>query len=195
MVSSIFRIAEQCHVNLPEENIQTLIAAVQDSFGVIAKQNFYENKQDGAAEVDGSLIFTFGKNTPLTPALDVDTDMYYIVIPSSSVSLPGGYGINQVSFLKGQSTPFGMIQAGSTSIWSSIKAGVLAGRQTYFVEGTKMYFPKMNSSNNGNILLKLVLALTEVDVREDLNIPPDMISQIILMVNQKFAQTDNKGQQ
>jgi hypothetical protein len=187
MVSSIFRIAEQVQEEHPDRVIQVCIAAVLDCFGTVTKQLWYEGKQDGVVEVDGSLIFTFGKESPLIPAVDVNTDLYYIVIPSSSVALPGGYGINQVSYLKGQTFPFAMINAGSMSMWNSIKASVLGGRQTYFVEGTKMYFPKMTAANTQNILLKLVLGLTNVDVRAELNIPPDMINQIIAMVGQKFA--------
>ncbi len=187
MYSSIYRIAEQVREEHGDRDIQVCIAAVLDCFGTVAKQSFYENKQDGVNDIDGSLIFTFGKTTPLTPVVDVSADLYYIVVPSSSVSLPGGYGIVQVSYLKGQTFPFMMISAGSQSIWNSIKAGVLGGHQTYYVEGTKMFFPKMTAANTQDILLKLVLALKDVDVRAELNIPPDMISQIVQMVNQKFA--------
>lgn len=186
MISSIYRIAEQCRQTLPNVEMQPLIAAVQDCFGTVAKGSWYENKQDGVSEVDGSLIFTFGKTNALSPAVDVNVDMYYIVIPSSAVALPNGYGINMVSFMKAQNTPLIMINSGSVGMWANVKAGILGGRQTYFVEGTKMYFPKMTSATVQNILLKMVLALGEVDVREELNIPPDMISQIVLMVNQKF---------
>lgn len=193
MVSSIYRIAEQCMSTIPNVDRQTLIAAVQDSLGIIAKQNWFENKSDGVTEVDGSLIFTFGKTSPLTPAQDADTDMYCITIPSSSVALPNGYGINMVSFMKGQTSPFVMINSGSVGLWSRVKAGVLGGSQTYFVEGTKMYFPKMTAATAGNILLKMVAAFAEIDVRAELNIPPDMITQIIAMVNQKFLGTAQKA--
>lgn len=189
MISSVYRIAEQCRVVLKDVERQVLIAAVQDCLGTVVKNSWYENKQDGIAEVDGVFIYTFGKTVALTPTLEASTGLYYITIPSSYVRLPNEMGINQVSFLTTQTAPFVRISSANYGMWAGLKAYELGGLQTYFVEGTKMYFPKMVVGTVANILLKLSVAYSTLDVREEFNIPPDVINQVIIMVNQRFLGT------
>jgi hypothetical protein len=50
----------------------------------------------------------------------------------------------------------------------------------------KIFFPKMKATEVGEILLKLSVALDNIDVRESLNIPVNIQSQIIDMVVLKF---------
>jgi len=183
MATSIFMLAEKARDILGKGDIQAIISACVDSYAVVVKQSWYENKQDGINEVDGVFQYTF-KN--IVPEVDLDTDFYYIVIPSSYVRLPHEAGINAVSFMKQQDKPFVRINSGSVGIWANLKANIMGGAQTYYVEGIRMYFPKMTSVSNGNILLKLAIALDAVDVEEVLNIPPDMASAIVDMVVAKY---------
>lgn len=186
MISSIYRIAEQCLVTLPNVERQVLIAAVQDCLGSVVKLQWYENRQDGVAEVDGVFIYAFGKTTPLTPVLDTAAGFYYITMPASYVRIPCELGINQVSFLRDQANDFVRLNSGSVSMWSNLKAFALGGKQTYFIEGAKMYFPKMAVGTVDDILLKLAVAYAQLDVREEFTVPPDVINQVVIMVNQRF---------
>lgn len=183
--TSLFKLSEQCKSILGKGSYQELIEAVKQAYSSVVKLQFYENKQDGIAEVDGQFIFTFGKETALTPVLDVLTDKYYITIPSSYLRLPHEMGINQVSFIQGK--PFARIGTGSIGMWSNLKAFALGGLQVYAVEGFRMYFPKMTAENKGDILLKMVIALDTSDADAELNISPDMADQIVNMVAQKYS--------
>jgi hypothetical protein len=196
-MTSIYEIAEKCKYQLGGGNYQALTSFVIDAYATVVKQSFYENKQDGISEVDGEFIYTFGKTTPLVPTLDLQTDQYYILIPSSYLRLPHEYGINSVSFMKGASSQFVRVSTGSYGMWENIKAGILGGRQTYYVEASRMYFPKMKTSDVGNILLKIAIGLDNVDIDEPLNISRDLVDQIVNIVVVKFAPkppTDNKLQ-
>lgn len=186
-MTSLLKIAEQCKFLLGAGEIQPLIASVIDCYSSQVKKEVYENKAEDFGEIDGTFIYTYGKDNSLTPILDLATDMYYIVIPSSYVRLPGEYGINSVSFIKGQTKPFIRVGASSVGMWSNLLASVLGGHQTYFAENTRMYFPKMTNMTNRNIMLKLTVALDNVDVDEPLNIPRSTIDAIVNMVVQKFA--------
>lgn len=186
-MTSINKIAEQCKYLLNAGDIQPLIASVIDCYSTAVKREFYENKAEDFSEVDGNFQYVYGRDGSLTPILDLSVDMYYIVIPSSYVRLPGEYGINSVSFIKGQTKPFIRVGASSVGMWSNLLANVLGGHQTYFAENTRMYFPKMTNMTNGNIMLKLTVALDNVDVDEPLNIPRSTIDAIVNMVVQKFA--------
>lgn len=183
MATSIFMLAEKAKDILGKGDIQALASACIDAYAVVVKQGWYENKQDGTSEVDGAFVYTF-KN--VAPILDLDLDKYYAVIPSSYVRLPHEMGINYVSLMANQNKPFMRLNSGSIGMWSNLKSNVLGGHQTYYVEGIRMYFPKMTNVSNGNILLKLSIALDNVDVDETLNIPPDMASMIVDMVVAKY---------
>ncbi|MES3018136.1 MAG: hypothetical protein V4721_10165 [Bacteroidota bacterium] len=184
--TSIYKIAEKVRDILQKGNLEAIISSCIDCYAIVAKNQFYENKKDGVGEVDGVFIYNFGKTEPLAPTLDVSTDMYYIVIPSSYLRLPCEYGINSVSFLKGQTKPFVRVGAGSVGMWVNLKANCLGGHQTYFVEGTQMFFPKMTASTKGNMMLKLTVALDTIDPEQDLNIPPDVAGMIVDMVVEKY---------
>lgn len=186
-MTSLYEIAEKCKYQLGSGDFQALISTVIDVYASVVKLAWYENKQDGVSEVDGEFVYTFGKLTQLTPILDLQTDEYYILIPSSYLRLPCEYGINSVAFMKGQSAQFIRISSGNSGMWANIKAGVLGGRQTYYVEGSRMYFPKMKSNEVGDILLKLSVALDTTDVDEPLNISRNTVDQIVNMVVAKFA--------
>ncbi len=181
--TSIYGIAERCKLILPGEDIQALTALVIDAYSSQVRLSFYENKNDGVSEIDGAFIFTFKDQVPV---LDISTDIYYIVIPSSYLRLPHEMGINMVAFAKGQTKEFIRVGSGSVSMWANLKAGLLGGSQTYLVEGNRMYFPKMTNTTNGNLLLKLAVALDNVDVDEELNIPRSIVDTIVSMVVNKF---------
>lgn len=187
-MTSLYKIAEKCILIVPKVPIQALLSSVVDVYASMAKKEWYENKADGVSEVDGTFIYTFGKSSPLVPEVDTDTDLYYITIPSSYLRLPHEMGINSVSFMKEQNYPF--VRVTSTGLWNNLKANVF--KQTYMVEGNRLYFPKMTSVNKGNILLKMAIALDTADVDQQLNIPPNMVDEIVNIVVAKYQPKEPK---
>ncbi len=184
--TSVYKIAEQCQYILGAGDTQALTAYVIDAYSTVAKSEWYENRADSCYSVDGAFLYSFGKTTPLTPAIDLSTDQYYIVLPSSFLRLPHEMGVNSVSFLLGQNFQFVPIGAGSLDMWANLKSYIFGGRQPYFVEGNRIYFPKMTNTTNGDILLKLAIALDNVDVDEELDIPRSVVDKIVSMVVAKF---------
>jgi len=187
MATSIYKIAEQAKYILGAGDMQPLIATVIDVYSSAVKKEWYENKADGFAEVDGTFIYTYGMDDSLVPILDLATDMYYIISPSSYLRLPGEYGVNYVGFIKGQSSPFVRIGSGSVGMWSNLKAFALGGAQVYYTENNRFYFPKMTNLTNKNIMLKLAIGLDSVDIDEEISIPRSVIDNIVNMVVAKFA--------
>ncbi len=178
--NSLFKIAEQCRVLLPDVDIQVLIASVIDAYAVMAKREWFENKNDGTSEVDGVFLYTF-KN--IVPVEDCDRKMWYVTMPSSYLRLPHEMGINWISFMQDQ---IDFVRIANIGIWGNLKAYTLGGRKTYMVEGTRIYLPKMTADSTGNILMRLAIALDRVNVREELNIPPNVTSSIVDYVVSKF---------
>lgn len=187
-MTSLYKIAEKCLLIVPKVPVQALLSSVIDVYASLAKKEWYENKADGVSEVDGNFLYTFGKSSPLVPEVDTDTELYYITIPSAYLRLPHEMGINTVSFMKEQNYPF--VRVASMGLWNNLKANVF--KQTYMVEGNRLYFPKMTSVNKGNILLKMAIALDTADVDQQLNIPPNMVDEIVNIVVAKYQPKEPK---
>lgn len=185
MGASLYKLAEKAYSILEKGDMQALIEACQDAYAVVAKREYYENKQDGVGEVEGVFFYSFGKTTTITPELDSVVDKYYISVPSSYLRLPCEAGINMVSYLKGQSKPFVRISAADEQALNLL-GSCMGGRQPYYVEGAKMYFPKMTADLVGPIFLRMAIALDNVDPEENLNIPPNLQSMIVDMVVAKY---------
>ncbi len=185
MIYSLYSLAEQANGILGDKvDLQELIAGTINACASIAKKSWYENKADGVCEVNGVFQVPF---KDITPMLDLSTDMYYIINPSSYVDLPNELGVNYVGFSKGQTKPFVRISAGAVGIWSNLKAYALGGSQTYFIEGARTYFPKMTSTSNGNIMVRYAIAFDQMDVEADLQIPPNIANEIVDIVVAKFT--------
>lgn len=189
MKTSIYKLAEQIQFLLGKGEFQEIAESVKQAYASVAKMQFYENKQDGVSDINGSFVYTFKSNTPV---LDTDLDLYYIDVPSTYLELPHEFGINQVSFMKGQDTPFVRFTSSMGGMFAGLKANALGGNQVYYVENSRMYFPKFNNNIKGDVLLKLAIALDDVDIDEELNIPPNVADQIIQAVLQRYAPKEEK---
>lgn len=186
MEMTLFKIAEKCKYRLGSGDVQSLVTTVIDVYATVVKNEWYENRADGVNEVDGVFIYSFGKDPLLTTVKDSDLNMYYITIPSSYLRLPHEMGINLVCCLGRLDAPFVRIAGGSLGMWLGLKAAALGGAQTYFIENTRMYFPKMKDAHN--IYLKQAIAFDYegVDVDEALNIPPNVVDKIVDLVFMKY---------
>ena len=135
----------------------------------------------------------------IIPELDCSQDLYFIVVPSSYLRLPNELGIVQCSFMKGQTKPFVRVSASSWGLFSNLKCGNLGGNQPFFVEqdilseGSRMYFPKFDAvlvnkliEDKTGILLKLAISLDTTDVEAELNIPPNIVDNIVNAVIAKY---------
>jgi len=179
---SLLNIAEQCQAILGKGTAQELVQAVRNSYGVAVKNNWFENKQNGIDEINGGFQYTY---SDLKPELDRNTNKYYITIPSSYLELPHQMGINHVSFMDGQDSPFLIIATSQSALFSGLKSEGMGGLQKARPEGNRMYFDDMAktdiivNNNNRGILLKITVGLDTVDVDEQLNISPSVTAEIV----------------
>ncbi len=181
MRTSLYRIAEQCKLITEDRvSIQALIEAVKNAYATAAKKIWYENTQFDSTEIDGSFIYTFNK---VIPELDCDRNMWFTTIPSSYLVLPHQMGVVWVSYMQDRRS---WTLVPNWGIFESLQASVMGGRNPYEIEGNKMWFPKMTSQNKGPLLIKLAIALDQIDVEEELNIAPNIITDVITLVTQPY---------
>jgi hypothetical protein len=192
---TLVNLAEQCFAILKKGTIQEYIQAVKNAYGTIVKKHWYEAKADGVDEVNGSFIVTF---KDIKPELDVHTNKYYIIIPSSYLELPNQMGVNHISFMNGQDMPFALLPSGISGLLTNLKAFAMGGNQLAEIEGNRMYFPKMKSVDVNvrdevrGLLLKLSVAFDGYDDDAQLNISPTISDEIVSIVVEKY-QAKEKG--
>lgn len=186
-MANLYKIAEKARVILEDRaTVQILLSFVESAYGNVARKRWFENTQFDEQQVDGVFITTF---KGLKPILDLERDMFYIIIPSSYLMLPHQAGINWVANMKDRTS---YVRVSNWGLYENIKAGIMGGRQVYEVDGNRMYFPKMTKSDSKcELILKLSVALNNVDPYEELNIPVDMEDEIVTMVVSMFIQKPN----
>lgn len=185
--TSLFKIAEQCRV-ITEKRvpIQVLVEAIKNCYGKIAVQQWHVNTQFDSTEVAGSFISTF---TELVPEYDSDRDMYFITTPSSYLDLPHQMGVIWLSHLKERKS---WVLVSNWGIFSGLKSAVMGGRGVYEIEGTKFWFPNITKQNcECPLLLKLAVALDDIDPEQELNIAPNVVNDIINLVVAPYMPKQN----
>jgi hypothetical protein len=183
MATSLYSIAQRVQLKTKKGSWQEILADVRSTYAYVVKSIWFENKKMDIGELDGSFIIPFYDQTPI---LDSVSNLYYIDLQSSYVQLPQEGGLISVSYMNTPNTNFVLVNAGTASRLSNIKAGVMGGRQVYYVLNTRMFFPNMSNTTNLPLLVKLGCAIDDYDVDAIINIPNNLQEQIIDMCILKY---------
>jgi len=189
-MTSKYKLAEQCRSLLGKGDWQEIMVAVTQALASVVKQEFFNGKQDGVTEINGGFIYNFNN---VAVSLDTSRNRYYAIMPATYVNLPHDYGVVSVSSMKSEDQPFIRISVGQTGLFRGLDAEGMEGNQTYYVEGTRIYFPKLVQSDNvTELLVKLAVSLDGIDDDTDLNLSPDVQDAVITLVVQKYAPQEVK---
>ena len=71
-------------------------------FARLVSLNYFQNKQEGEQTVNGDFVHTFTEDV----LKDSVQDLYYILMPASTIALPRDKGIHQISLTQGQKKSF-----------------------------------------------------------------------------------------
>ena len=110
-----------------------LVIYVDQAFGQMVKQSFYQNKAEGVSWIDGNFVYSFVEEVKEDKMLGLS----YVRIPSTYVSLPLGMGIHSVSDVKSQFDTFVPTNPNFLGLSRGLLVGNLGGRRGYYVENTK----------------------------------------------------------
>ena len=182
MAVTLYQLSETIKKSVPKGSWQELINEVRKAYAFVVKAIWFENKKVDVGELDGAFVITFKNQTPV---LDAVEGRYYIDLQSTYIQLPQESGIVSVCYMTEPNVNFVLTNAGTVGRLSRIKAGVMGGRELYYVDNKKMYFPRMRASKD--VMLRLGLALDNYDVDEPLNIPTNVQEQITQMVIAKYV--------
>jgi hypothetical protein len=181
---SINNLAQQVLKKTGRGSLQEIRQDVRKSYAFAVKQLWYEAKKEGVSELNGAFIFPFVDHQPI---LDEAQNRYYIDLQSNYIDLPQEGGLVSVSYMSCPETNFVLCNAGSVGRLSRIKAGLMGGRQLYYPESTKLYFPRMISTSALPLIARIGIAIDDYDVDANINIPLNVQEQIVQSVIMKYA--------
>ena len=154
---------------------------VDQAFGQLMYQNYFENKMEGEMPVNGSFIYSFIQDVKC----DTVRDKYYVDIPSTYVNLPNNIGIFHVSSPKDESMTYVPVPTNFYSMTRGLLIGDLEGEKGYYIENTRLWLVNIEDDEKPNsLLMKLVGGIQSDDV--DVDIPLNIQAQLVNMTVQLF---------
>ena len=167
-----------------EVDERELMLAVHQRLGVVVRNRLFESKGVESQEVDGSFYYPIYDVSVLKNA----KGRYYVKLPSTTISLPFGVDIKRVGTDDGSG--FVPVQNGFNDLFRGLASSSLEGQIGYFKSGTNLMFVNMNASNSPNAVnIEMVLPFGALDEDDEINIPADVVGEIVDGIFVDFART------
>ena len=190
MLTTQAKIAEQISLRLRQNTSDAsiddreLMLAIHQRLGIIVRNRLYESKGIESQEVDGSFYYPVDNVSVLKNA----KGKYYAKLPSTTISLPFGVEIKRVGTDDG--IGFVPVPNGFNDLYKGLASSTLEGQIGYFKSGTNLMFSNMDSTNNpDSINIEMVLPFDHLDEDDEINIPADVLAEIVDGVFVDFART------
>jgi hypothetical protein len=162
-----------------------LMLSTHQALGSLLRVRFFESKSVDFQEIDGSVYYTISDNSVLK---DDTRSEYYTNMPSTSISLPYGVDIKRVGTARGRG--FVEAQLGFNDLYVDLPSFSLEGNIGYYREGARLYYVNMTASNNpSSVNITMTLPLDNIDEDDELNLPADMVGEIVEIVFEKYLRT------
>jgi len=181
MASGVARIAEQVRRILGKRDADSdidereLQLAVRQAISYIVRMRFWESKGQDYPEVPESLIMTYQNLKIESDALGLFT-----TLPSRVIDLPYGMGIKLVAAQSNPQCGFFRQPNGFNSISCGLESNCVPGQNYYFQDGNKLRYPNLGHEDNpGEIFIRLVAPAEDIENEDELQIPPDMESDVL----------------
>jgi len=164
-----------------------LMLSIHQSLASLIRVRFFESKNIDFQEVDGSVYYTINDNLVLQDNIKKE---YYTNIPSSTISLPYGVDLKRVGTPQGRG--FVEAQNGFKDLYAGLASCSLENNTGYYREGSRLYFINMDVTNlPENVSITMTLPLDKIDEDDELNIPADMVEQVVEQVFEKYVKTSS----
>jgi hypothetical protein len=169
-----------------EVRLDELVIFVDQAFGQLVFNSFFQNRQDGINWIDGTFVYTF--------FVDVNSDTTrkyrYANIPSTYVSLPLGMGIVQVSDTQSEGESYIPVNPNFNALTDGLLVNNLGGRKAYFVENTNLYLMNLKTGFcPEKIMIKLAGGIqNEDELDPNVDLPLNMQKDIVAMTVQLYME-------
>jgi hypothetical protein len=146
---------------------------------------FWENKRLGETDIDASFIKDYD-NIPVS--LDAVKNMYYSNLPAQIVGIANDLGVYQILWQLDQTTNFVRIPNGFMSLTKGLDVANMQGRNTFFREGTRVYYPVLKKKQGiKSVLMKLIPSASSLTEDDYSYMPSELEQEVIEMVVRLYS--------
>ena len=158
-----------------EVRAEELAIYVDQAFGQLIQNAYYENMSEGSRYVPGTFIYSFVEPVQY----DTIRKRYTVSLSSSYVQLPHGIGVYQVSAVEDETSTFKPLNSNFLAMASGLAVGDLEGNRGYMLEAGKLVLVNLKADDKfENILIKLAGGI-QGDVDPTVDIPLDMQGELV----------------
>jgi len=167
-----------------EATIEELVLYVDQCFGKLIKQNYFENKIEGDAVINGSFIYSFVEDVKT----DAVRDKYYVNLSSTYVNLPNNVGIFSVSPTKDEFNTYVPINVQNIPLAYGLDVAQLEGRKGYYIEATRLYLYNIKTTDCPEKLLVKLVGGIQDNLDPNVDMPLDMQAELVNLVVQTYRE-------
>lgn len=191
MATSKYQLAERLRKELqPRLTTDTKVmqneaeSAIADARDKLLKDLLWSRYFAGESLRTDAFTSEFGFDESLRPKYDSKRKLWYLWLPAQPLDLPKNSAIVSVGIIGENDIYFVRTSPRSKNLFRNLPGSSLP-RQTYWIEGEKMFFGK-DLSEESCLYVKMVAEGKSIDSRVFFPMPPDMEMEVIELAKQKY---------
>lgn len=146
---------------------------------------FWENKRLGEGDIDAAFIKDYND---IDVSLDATKNMYYSDLPAQIVGIANDLGVYQILWQLDQTSNFTRIPNGFLSLTKGLEVSEMQGKNTFFREGTRVYYPRLKKKQGvKQVLMKLVPSASSLTEDDYSYMPSELEQEVIEMVVRLYS--------
>ena len=173
--------------------IQEVILAVNQVRDFLVQEDIWARKNVGDNQIPGEYLEDYCVDIQC----DDKTNSFYAELPVKPLNLQRNQGVFKVTYTKNQEVAFVPSSSSSSSLYTGLPSFKPQGRQTYYVQGDRLYFPSIKKGDDlQEIYVVLVASTADIGDEDPLPIPADkeiiVVQRVVEMYRQqKLTPQDN----
>lgn len=146
---------------------------------------FWENKRLGESDIDASFIKDYDN---VSVALDATKNMYYSDLPAQIIGIANDIGVYQILWQLDQTSNFTRVPNGFQALTKGLEVSTMQGRNTFFREGTRVYYPVLKKKQGvKTVLMKLIPSASSLTEDDYSYMPSETEQEVIEMVVKLYS--------
>ena len=157
-----------------EVRVEELLIYVDQAFGKMIRNSFFENMQEGVRQVNGAFLYSYEEEVV------EDCGKFTVKIPSTYVNLPNGVGLYQVAPAGDPFNTIVPVDYGMMGLMRGLLVGRMEGRMYYDVRNTTMTFYNIEPGLGfDKVLITLAGGIQPEEVDPEVEMPLDMQGDLV----------------
>ena len=155
---------------------EDLLVYVDQAFGKMIRNSFFENMQEGVRQVNGAFLYSYEEE------VKEDCGKFTVKIPSTYVNLPMGVGLYQVAPAGDPFNTIVPVDYGMMGMMRGLLVGRMEGRVYYDVRNTTMTLYNMKQGLEiPKVIITLAGGIQPEEIDPEVEMPLDMQGDLVAL--------------